>query len=451
VELNIGVEAPARRIDDRVDISATLARALVTYSSDGLVVVNADGTIRFASPAAERMLGYELGATFGRNVFDMVHPDDQVSALEGFESTKTSANSRPLPTLIRLRRADDKWLQTEIIGTNYLDDDEVHGLLINVRDVARSMRTEEALRESEEHHRLIIELAREGVWTIDAEGHTTFANRAMAEMLETTVTEMLDGSMFDYMDDEARADAENQLDGRESGGTEEHDFRLTTKSGRTVWTRMNTSPILDHAGWYRGAIALVTDVTERRALEQRLAADARCDALTGIGNRTALFEALNTKLAGGRLVAALYIDLDGFKNVNDDYGHAVGDEVLRTVAARLCGAVRVGDIVSRVGGDEFVVVSDSLDDEAEALLLGSRIRDALAHPITFAATRIEIGASVGIAFVSEANPDPDTLLSDADRALYQAKRTGRGRVELNNVTFTSAPEPRARITPHRLA
>ena len=442
MELATGVGTSARRSDAQVDISANLARAIVASSSDGLVVVDADGTLRFASPAAERMLGYESGETFGRNVFDLVHPDDQVGALEGFESTVSAANSRPLPTLVRLRRKDGSWAQTEIIGTNYLDDEDMHGLMLNVRDVGRSMRTESALRESEEHHRLIVELAREGVWTIDAEGRTTFANRAMAEMLDTTVTEMLEGSMFDYMDDESKAEAEPQLDRRNAALTEEHDVRLTTKRGRTVWTRMNTSPITDHAGWYRGAIALVTDVTERRALEQRLAADARQDSLTGVGNRTALFEALNVKLAGGRLVAALYIDLDGFKNVNDDHGHAVGDEVLRTVAARLCGAVRVGDIVSRVGGDEFVVVSDALDNEDEALMLGCRIRDVLARPITFAATRVEVGASVGIAFVSAADPDPDTLLSDADRALYRAKRTGRGRVELNNVTFTSAPEPR---------
>jgi diguanylate cyclase (GGDEF)-like protein/PAS domain S-box-containing protein len=448
VEPNTGLDTAARRDPVATDVPADLACALVTHSSDGLVVVDADGTIRYSSPAAEQMLGFPLGATFGRNVFDMVHADDQVSALEGFESTMSSSHSRPLPALIRLRCADDRWLQTEIIGTNHLETGGVHGLIINIRDVERSMRTEDALRRSEEHHRLIVELAREGVWTIDAEGRTTFANRAMAEMLDTTVAEMLEGSMFDYMDDDARADAETSLDGRRAGASEEHDFRLTTKQGRTVWTRMNTSPITDHSGWYRGAIALVTDVTERRALEQRLAADARRDSLTGVGNRTALFESLNTKLASGHLVAALYIDLDGFKNVNDDYGHAVGDEVLRTVAARLGGAVRLGDIVARVGGDEFVVVSDSLEDHDAALQLGSRIRDVLALPITFTATRIQIGASVGIAFASTPDADPDTLLSDADRALYRAKRTGRGRVELNNVTFISAPEPRDGPLPH---
>ena len=101
-----------------------------------------------------------------------------------------------------------------------------------------------------------------------------------------------------------------------------------------------------------------------------------------------------------------------------------------------------------MGGDEFVVVSSSLDTEEEALTLGCRIRDVLARPISFATTQVEVGASVGIAFASATEPDPDTLLSDADRALYRAKRTGRGRVELNNVTFTSAPEIRLEVAPH---
>jgi diguanylate cyclase (GGDEF)-like protein len=199
---------------------------------------------------------------------------------------------------------------------------------------------------------------------------------------------------------------------------------------------MNVSPITDHGGIYLGAVALVTDVTERRALEQRLEADARRDALTGVANRTALFEALSAKFAAGRRVAALYIDLDGFKNVNDAFGHAVGDEVLRTVAARLSGVVRAGDIVARVGGDEFVVVSDSFEGPVDAVALGSRIRDVLARRVSLAATHVDVGACVGIAFMT--NGDADSLLSDADQALYCAKRAGRGRVELSTATATAS-------------
>src|SRR5262249_43343601 len=173
---------------------------------------------------------------------------------------------------------------------------------------------------------------------------------SMAEMLETTVADMLQRPMLDFMDDDAKPEVDAYLARRVAGVAEEHDMRLTTKHGRTVWTRMNTSPITDHAGLFRGAIALVTDITERRALELRLAADARQDALTGVANRIALFESLGAKLVSGRLVAAFYIDLDDFKRVNDECGHAVGDQVLTTVAARLTGAVRAGDIVARVGG-----------------------------------------------------------------------------------------------------
>jgi diguanylate cyclase (GGDEF)-like protein/PAS domain S-box-containing protein len=424
-------------VDGLTDLPGDLARALVAHSRDGLVVLGRDGTVRYASPWADRMLGFEPGDTAGRDAFDLVHPDDQVAALEGFESTSSTSDSRPLPTLVRLRRKDGSWLQAEIIGTNHLEDRDVDGLLLSIRDVTSSMRTDAALRESEEHHRMIVELAREGIWTVDADGNTTFVNRAMAEMLDTTVADMLERSMFDFMDEEARPDADAFLERRSAGVAEEHDLCLNTKTGRTVWTRMNTSPITDHAGLFRGAIALVTDITERRALELRLAADARQDGLTGVANRIALFESLGAKLVSGRLVAAFYIDLDDFKRVNDEHGHAVGDEVLRTVAARLMGAVRAGDIVARVGGDEFVVVSNALDNHDEARALGRRILDVVNLPISLSSRQISVGVSVGIGFAAGA--DPDVLLSDADDALYRAKRMGRGRIELNEEVSARVP------------
>jgi diguanylate cyclase (GGDEF)-like protein/PAS domain S-box-containing protein len=424
-----GVENETGAAGTPADLPGELARALVANSRDGLAVLSGDGTLLYVSPWGDRMLGYEPGETRGRDAFELVHPDDQVAALEGFESTSSTTDSRPTPTLVRLQRKDGSWMQAELIGSNYLDDENIRGLLLNIRDVTTSMRTDEALRESEQHHRMIVELAREGIWSVDPDGNTTFVNRAMAEMLDTTVSEMLHCSMFDFMDHEVKPEGDSYLERRMSGVAEEHDFRLTTRLGRTLWTRMNTSPITDHAGSFRGAIALVTDITERRALEQRLAADARQDALTGVANRIALFESLGAKLVSGRLVAAFYIDLDDFKHVNDDYGHAVGDEVLRTVAARLSGAVRGGDIVARVGGDEFVVVSNALDSPDEASALGRRIRDVVALPISFPNRQIQVAVSVGIGFANGA--DPDILLSDADDALYRAKRTGRGRVEVN--------------------
>jgi len=169
-------------------------------------------------------------------------------------------------------------------------------------------------------------------------------------------------------------------------------------------------------------------VTERRALEQRLAEEARRDPLTGVANRTELFEVLSPILEAGGLTAALYIDLDGFKAVNDQFGHTLGDEMLRIVAGRVRAAIRGVDTLARVGGDEFVVICRDLVSTDEAVAIGQRIREVLGQPFGLAVGSVRIDSSIGIAFGRTA--DADSLLARADQALYRAKRNGRGRIEI---------------------
>jgi diguanylate cyclase (GGDEF)-like protein len=189
------------------------------------------------------------------------------------------------------------------------------------------------------------------------------------------------------------------------------------------------------------AVFLVALTCGRFAWTVRMSTDARVelahraahDTLTGLANRPLLADALGHALAraqrSDRSLAVLSIDLARFKAVNDTWGPSAGDAVLVEVAERLTALVRPGDTVARVGGDEFVVVSDSFEHPGEAGALGWRIRDALARRVSLSSTYVDIGASVGIAFVS--NADADSLLSEADQALYCAKRAGRGRVELS--------------------
>ena len=416
-------------VPDAQAVSDGLAHALVRHSSDGLVVIDREGCIRYASRAATSMLGYTAEAVIGLNAFDLVHAEDQVSALEGFASTMSTGDSRPLPLLVRLKRADGTWHQTELIGTNHLADEHIDGLLLNIRDVTASMRTEAALRASEERHRLIVELAREGIWLIDATGQTTFANLALAQMLDTTVPDLLSSSIYDFLAEDPPAEGDGTAPSDLPAG--EYEVRLVTRMGRSLWTHINSSPIIDSANRYVGAVALVTDVSERRALQDTLALAARRDPLTGVANRVELFEQLATVLRGNALVTALYVDLDDFKAVNDNHGHATGDIVLHAVASRLCAAVRHNDIVARMGGDEFVVITDGVEGPASAFVLGRRICDSLQEPFGVGDLKVRIGASVGIA--AARGGEPDALLSRADEALYRAKRTGRGRVELANL------------------
>jgi diguanylate cyclase (GGDEF)-like protein/PAS domain S-box-containing protein len=405
-----------------------LLAALVRVSPDLIAVIDPSGALKYASPASEAMLGYGAGKLLGTSAFDLVHPIDQVGALEGFASTLSSSDSRAVPLLVRLRHASGSWLATEIIGTNHLADPEIAGMVLSIRDVSASMRTEDALRDSEERYRLIVELAREGICVVDAGGTTTFANHALADLLGTTVSEMLGGSVFEFIDEAERVEARARIVGAGDQPRDEQDLRLLTVDRRLVWARIRCSTVRQHDGTYHGAIMFVTDVTERRALEQRLAEEARRDPLTGVANRTQLFEVLSPILEDGALTAALYVDLDGFKDVNDQFGHTLGDELLCSVAARVRGAIRDVDTLARVGGDEFVVVCRDLESTEEAVAIGRRIREVLAQPFGLEVGAVRIDSSIGIAFGR--TPDSDGLLARADQALYRAKRKGRGRIEI---------------------
>jgi len=174
---------------------------------------------------------------------------------------------------------------------------------------------------------------------------------------------------------------------------------------------------------------------ERSKAQAALAHEAAHDHLTGLPNRAQAMELITAALSRanrtGARVALLFLDLDGFKRVNDAFGHGAGDELLQVVAQRLRANVRVGDVACRLGGDEFIVLLEDVPDDAEALGVAHRLIPVLSAPIVVAGHRtVTVGASVGVAFNHDSGTDPDVLLQEADAAVYRAKRSGRGRVEV---------------------
>jgi diguanylate cyclase (GGDEF)-like protein len=177
----------------------------------------------------------------------------------------------------------------------------------------------------------------------------------------------------------------------------------------------------------------------------RLAHERLHDALTGLPNRALFIDRIEQALAAmsrrGGCLAALFIDLDRFKRINDAHGHAVGDELLVAVAGRLAASMRSGDTLSRFGGDEFLVLCTELRDEQQATQIANRIQDELARPFTIAQRQLEVECSIGIAlhWVDQDRIDAGTLIHNADLAMYEAKQRGRARVELFDPTLVPAP------------
>lgn len=204
------------------------------------------------------------------------------------------------------------------------------------------------------------------------------------------------------------------------------------QDGSEVHAEWFNSALTDAQGQVTSIMALVQDISDRVHIARQQQYVANHDALTGLYNRAAFHERLGNSLEaaerGGSGVALLFIDLDGFKSINDEQGHRAGDEVLRIVAQRLSSAVREGDTVARLGGDEFLVMLDSNLTPHEPKVIGHRIIDALNQPMVVDGLSLRVGASIGVAVHPPMKGEIDVLMGAADQAMYAAKRNGKGQL-----------------------
>ncbi|MBX6323420.1 MAG: EAL domain-containing protein, partial [Rhodospirillaceae bacterium] len=207
-------------------------------------------------------------------------------------------------------------------------------------------------------------------------------------------------------------------------------YRIRTADGDYRWVEDRMSLIRDGTAGIVAIEGLLADVTDRKRGEEQVAYLARHDALTGLPNRATFLERVGMALAqaqrDGPAFAVLFVDIDHFKDVNDTRGHAVGDEMLKEVAARLTRTARATDTVARLGGDEFAILQTGIDDPAAAATMAQRILDVLSAPIRIDGAQIVAGASIGIAVCSSGTTSAETVMMQADMALYRAKEDGRG-------------------------
>jgi diguanylate cyclase (GGDEF)-like protein/PAS domain S-box-containing protein len=279
-----------------------------------------------------------------------------------------------------------------------------------------------------EQMRLAFENAPIGIAVVNLDGRFARVNRALCRITGYTC-EALQATTFQQITHPDDLDKDLEHAARLLAGevaSYQMEKRYRRADGSHVWVNLSGSIARDADGTPLYFIAHVEDITERIAARRALEHHALHDQLTGLANRAYLVQRLHQALElverRRHEVAVLFCDLDEFKDINDTFGHDIGDEVLIEVAGRITSVLRGSDTAARLGGDEFVVLCEDIDDRVEAFQVVERIRSSVNAPVRYGDLRLHVSMSIGVAFSGSGHDDLTRLLREADRAMYRDKR-----------------------------
>jgi diguanylate cyclase (GGDEF)-like protein/PAS domain S-box-containing protein len=440
--------------------------AIMTNASMSILFTKNRIITRYNRGFAE-MFGYDehSGLTLpGRALYPSQEAYDKLGA----EAYPFLSIGKPFQTEIEMRRADGSNLWAQLIGYVVNPEDPTQGTIWVIEDRTEQKRAEEALRNALLENQAILDSAVLGISVVEG-GFNLRCNRKMEELFGYAPGEMNHLSVQAFYADKGaweQARAATVRDFR-AGQVNVSEYELVRKDGTTFWARLSGRPF-DLAENSGRSVWLVDDITARREAAEAVArardelelrvqertaelaganaqlqgeiverrqAEARVhhmayhDSLTGLPNRALLSDRLDRAMLAAqrfdRKLAVMFIDLDRFKTINDSLGHMTGDQLLKEVASRLCRAVRASDTVARLGGDEFVVLVPGIRAPEEAGQVAEKIIEALAESFPLEGRNLHITPSIGICVYPDDGADVETLMRNADSAMYHAKASGR--------------------------
>ena len=421
-------------ITDSVRAREALARSeehyrlLAENSSDVVFRASVDGLLEWISPSVAEVLGWSPDTLLGRSILEFVETHDVPESLVLGSKNRDDVDFQGR---VRMAGGTTRWMDIEsraLVG----DSGDLLGRAGRLRDIQAQHEAQEAVRRSEQRFRTAMESAPTGMAVIGLNREFVEVNPALCALLGRSEQWLLShgmGDVLDQVDDDLDRRLRAQiLAGLSASLTRDH--QMIRSDGQRVLVEQSIGLLRDQNGQASAYVSQFADVTEAREARDQLRFLATHDSLTELFNRRELV----TRIAGilgqtprtGVNVGVLFIDLDNLKAVNDSNGHAVGDEVIVTVAQRIRGQIRTNDVLARFGGDEFVLVLPAIHSAEDAQRVASSLHAAVEVPIVTGQRQIAVTLSIGVAIVRPGE-DPDVAMRQADAALYRAKREGRAR------------------------
>lgn len=465
------VDMAEEQRQDSLLIAGALQKAIFNSANFSSIATDAQGVIQIFNVGAERMLGYEAA-----DVVNLITPADisdpqelilraralsmelETPIAPGFEALVFKA-SRGIEDIYELTyiRKDGSRLPAVVSVTALRDDhDSIIGyLLISTDNTLRKQIEAEKtllgqrLRDHQFYTRSLFEANIDALMTTDPDGIITDVNQQMASLTGCTRDELIGAPFKNYFTDPARAEDAIRLVMSQKKVTN-YELTARDRDGKETVVSYNATTFYDRDRRLQGVFAAARDITELKLAEKQILDLALHDAVTRLPNRRLLTERLGQTMAAGkrsrRFSALLFLDLDNFKPVNDNHGHHVGDLLLIEVARRITSCVRAVDVVSRFGGDEFVVILSELglaraQSNKELLVIAEKLRAALDKPYVLTCQQEGQGAatvehrstaSIGAVLFQDTASSQDDILKWADLAMYQAKEAGGNQICLHD-------------------
>jgi diguanylate cyclase (GGDEF)-like protein/PAS domain S-box-containing protein len=418
-----------REAEREVRTAVTLLQSTLDSTADGILVTSDDGRILSYNQRFTEMWRIDSGILeSGEDRRALNAVVDQLSDPNDFLRTVNTLYSQPeAESFDLLEFKDGRRFERYSIGRR-MDEVNSNIRVWSFRDVTSRFTAEAALRESELRYRLLFEQNAAGVCVTEFHGKIVDCNTTFASMLGFNRTELIGQNVGSYY---ARPVERDELAAmlRDATSLNSVEVELRRKFGAPLWVLQN----LTLAG--EAVHMTVVDISDRKRAEEQIEFHAYHDVLTHLPNRKLFTDRLmqnitRAKRYGRGAVAVMFVDLDHFKTINDTLGHEAGDELLLEMSRRLRDCVRDDDTVARLGGDEFTIILAELRHPEDAAGVAEKIILAVQEPMTIAGTTLEISASIGISLFPEDGVDPETLLRNADSAMYRAKESGRNTYQL---------------------
>ena len=411
-------------------------RNIIENIQDGYFEVDLDGNFTFFNEAMREIHGYPKEELMGMNHRQSADKENAKKVFKAFnEIYKTGITGSIFD--YEIIRKDGTRRQVEVSASLQKD---ASGKPIGFRGISRDIterkKMEETIRQSEERYRTILDEMEDGYFELDLAGNFTFANEADCRLLGYPKEELI-GSNFrsqiakEEFDTVYGAFSNIYITGKPQRGIS---YKAIRKDGSTGYAEVAGFPLRNQKGEIIGFRGIGRDITARKLTEEKIQYMATHDSLTGLPNRLMFSQLLNHAIQSAnrykRQIAVLFLDLDRFKNINDTMGHEAGDLLLKEIATRLKQTLRAVDVVSRLGGDEFVVLIDEVSNTNHVATVAHKILTSIINPLTIMGQECRITASIGISIYPKDAEDDQTLMKNADMAMYLAKEEGK-----NNYQF----------------